>query len=95
MGRVDPATPATRNAHDVMSEVIDDFVAGRPTYPSGTTFIDSDQDGVGASIAYHAREHKPIVIVYPDGEECFLTPSTHPRDSAGWAERLRLRLRRR
>lgn len=95
MGRIGPTTPATRTADGVMREAIDDFVAGRPTYPSGTTFIDSDQDGVDASIAYHAREHGPIVIVYPDGEERFLTPSPHPRVSAGWVERLRLRLRRR
>jgi hypothetical protein len=78
-----------------MSAALDDFVAGRPTYPSGTVFIASDLEWSGNSIAERARENKPIVVVYPDGEERFLVPSPHPREGAGVVERLRLRLRRR
>jgi hypothetical protein len=61
-----------------LQKAIDDSIAGRPTYPSGTTFIDADMEGFGACLADEARERRPIVIVYPDGEERFLVPTPRP-----------------
>jgi hypothetical protein len=80
---------------DAMGRAMDDAIAGLPTYPSGTTFIRSDMDGFGKSIAEDAREGKPIVIEYPDGEERFLVPSPHPSATVGPLGRLRLRWRAR
>jgi hypothetical protein len=78
---------------DALGRAMDDVIAGRPTYPSGTTFIRSDLDGFGKRLAEDAREGKPIVIEYPDGEERYLVPSPHPSATVSRLGRLRLRWR--
>jgi hypothetical protein len=65
-----------------MQKAIDDDIAGRPTYPSGTSFIHTDINGFGEWVAREASRRRPIVLVYPDGEEVFLVPTPHPADAA-------------
>jgi hypothetical protein len=62
----------------VMDRAIEDDIAGRPSYPSGTVFMASDLASFGERIAERARDKRPIVIVYPDGEERFLVPMPRP-----------------
>jgi hypothetical protein len=77
-----------------MGRAIDDTIAGRPTYPSGTTFIRTEIDAFGECVAQEARRGKPIVISYPDGEERYLVPRPHPRETTGPLRRLWMRWRR-
>jgi hypothetical protein len=49
-------------------------VAGKSPYPDGAAFVASDMPDLGAIVARHARERRPVVLVYPDGEERVLAP---------------------
>ncbi|MGH2845852.1 MAG: hypothetical protein ACRDL0_07510 [Thermoleophilaceae bacterium] len=49
-------------------------VAGRSPYPDGAAFVASDMPDLGAIVARHARERRPVVLIYPDGEERVLAP---------------------
>lgn len=71
-------TPAQGRAFDALDRAIEDNIAGRPTYPTGTVFIAADHDGLNEAVARRARNNTPIVIVYPDGEERFLVPTPRP-----------------
>ena len=88
-------TNKPKTLDDAMGRAIDDFIAGRPTYPSGTNFVSTEIDGFGEVVAQMAREDRPIVIEYPDGEERYLVPAPHPRLTPGRLERLRIRWRQR
>ncbi len=44
-------------------------IEGRSPYPDGAAFLAADQPGLGAWMADYAREHRPVVLVYPDGDE--------------------------
>lgn len=50
---------------------------GRSPYPNGAAFVAADMPRLGEVLAGYAREHRPVVLVYPDGEERFLM-SLHP-----------------
>jgi hypothetical protein len=84
---------ARGTAQDAMGRAIDDTLAGRPTYPSGTSFIRTEIDGFGEWVARDALRGVPIVIEYPDGEERYLVPRPHPRETTGRLRRLWLRRR--
>jgi hypothetical protein len=43
-------------------------------YPEGTAFIAADQGHFGALLAEAVAEHRPLVIVYPDGLEIVAAP---------------------
>lgn len=92
MAQVDGAR--TTRGDDALGQCIDDTVAGRPTYPSGTTFISTEIEGFGQCVAEEVLRGVPIVIEYPDGEERFLVPRPHPRETTGPLRRLGLRWRR-
>jgi hypothetical protein len=49
-------------------------VEGKSPYPDGAAFVASDMPDLGAIVARHARERRPVVLVYPDGEERVLAP---------------------
>jgi hypothetical protein len=48
---------------------IDLAVDGRSPYPGGAAFVAADQPDLGVWMARYAREHRPVVLVYPDGDE--------------------------
>ncbi len=50
-------------------------VEGRSPYPNGAAFLASDLANFGETVARYARERRPIVVVYPDGDERILTPA--------------------
>jgi hypothetical protein len=85
---------STRTGSDAMGRAIDDTVADRPTYPSGTTFIRTEIDDFGECVAEHARRGGPIVIAYPDGEERYFVPQPHPRQALSPVSRFWRRWRR-
>jgi hypothetical protein len=53
---------------------IDLAVEGKSPYPNEAAFIAADLPNLGAVLAEHARERRPVVLVYPDGEERILMP---------------------
>lgn len=57
-------------------------VEGRSRYPDGAAFVAADLSELGAIIARHARERRPLVHLYPDGEERILTPGQHAKQGA-------------
>ena len=48
---------------------------GRSPYPNGAAFVAADLPNLGEAVAGYARERRPVVIVYPDGDERVLTPN--------------------
>jgi hypothetical protein len=63
---------------DHFDEAIRTAIAGEHRYPNGATFLGvEDSPGLGQEIVEAAREGRPIVLVYPDGETRFLLPE-HP-----------------
>jgi hypothetical protein len=51
-------------------------VEGRSPYPDGAAFVASDLPNLGEVVAGYARERRPVVIVYADGEERMLVPES-------------------
>lgn len=52
---------------------IDLAVEGSSPYPNEAAFVASDLPNLGAILAEYAKERRPVVLVYPDGEERILT----------------------
>jgi hypothetical protein len=57
-------------------------VDGRSPYPEGAAFVAADLPELGSIVARHARERRPVGLVYPDGDERFLTPGQLPEQRA-------------
>ncbi|MHB1837869.1 MAG: hypothetical protein ACYCXW_23230, partial [Solirubrobacteraceae bacterium] len=56
-------------------------VEGKSPYPNEAAFVASDLPNLGSVLAEYAKEHRPVVLVYPDGEERVLMPqrvAEHP-----------------
>jgi hypothetical protein len=51
-------------------------IEGRSPYPDGAAFVAADLPNLGEVVAGYAREHRPVVIVYGDGEERMLVPES-------------------
>lgn len=49
-------------------------VEGRSPYPDGAAFVAADLSNLGEVLAEYARERRPVVLVYADGEERTLLP---------------------
>lgn len=49
-------------------------VEGRSPYPDGAAFVAADLPNLGDVLADYARERRPVVLVYADGEERMLLP---------------------
>jgi len=49
-------------------------VEGKSPYPNEAAFVASDLPNLGAILAEYAKERRPVVLVYPDGEERVLIP---------------------
>lgn len=68
-------TPGSILASERFDAAIEDGLAERPArYPNGAAFVGADMPGLGDVLARHAREGRPVVLVYPDGEERVLEP---------------------
>lgn len=65
-------TTATELAGQRFDTAIELAIKGRSPYPTGAAFVGSDTPQLGAALAGYAREHRPVVLVYPDGEERFI-----------------------
>lgn len=57
-------------------------VEGRSPYPNGAAFVPADLPNLGEAVAGYARERRPVVIVYADGDERVLVPSELSGNSA-------------
>ena len=53
---------------------IDLAVEGRSPYPDEAAFVAADVPNLGAILAEYAKERRPVVLVYADGEERVLIP---------------------
>ena len=51
---------------------------GKSPYPNEAVFVAADLPELGELVARHARERRPVVLVYPDGDERFLLPLPAP-----------------
>lgn len=67
-------TVATELAAERFKLATELAVEGRSPYPEGAAFVAADLSELGAIVARHARERRPVVLVYSDGEERILTP---------------------
>jgi len=47
-------------------------IEGRSPYPDGAAFVAADLPNLGEVLARYARERRPVVLIYPDGEERIL-----------------------
>jgi len=50
-------------------------VEGKSPYPNEAAFLAADLPDLGAVLAGYAKERRPVVLVYPDGEERILVSS--------------------
>lgn len=64
---------------------------GDGRYPSGAVFIDAEASFAQSALLRNIREGRPAVVVYPDGLERIVEPSTP--ESPGWALNLARALR--
>jgi len=64
-----PQSVAQELAAERFRLAIDLAIDGRSPYPNGAAFLAADQPELGAWMADYAREHRPVVLVYPDGDE--------------------------
>lgn len=83
-------TPAGELAAERMDAAIAAATAGAPIYPNGTAFVAADMPQLGSVLARHAREYRPVVLVYRDGSERLLTPTA---ETGSFQELTRARLR--
>lgn len=56
----------------LLAAIDDEEVARR--YPNGTHFISADQRDHGAMASCALFEGDPVVLIFPDGNELFMTP---------------------
>jgi hypothetical protein len=72
--RLDERTVATELAAERFRLATELAVEGRSPYPDGAAFVAADLAELGSILARHARERRPIVLVYSGGDERILTP---------------------
>jgi hypothetical protein len=53
---------------------LDLAVEGKSPYPNEAAFLAADLPNLGSILAEYAKERRPVVLVYPDGEERILIP---------------------
>jgi len=54
---------------------VDLAVEGKSPYPNEAAFLAADLPNLGVILAEYAKERRPVVLVYPDGEERILVSS--------------------
>lgn len=69
-----PKSTAWEFAAERFRLAIDLAVEGKSPYPTEAAFVASDLPNLGAILAEYAKAHRPVVLVYPDGEERILMP---------------------
>jgi hypothetical protein len=72
--QLDKPTTASELAGQRFDTAIELAIKGRSPYPNGAAFVGTDVPDLGPTLAGYAREHRPVVLVYPDGEERFILP---------------------
>lgn len=83
MARLDnQRTVATELAAERFRLATELGVEGKSPYPDGAAFVAADLAELGSIVARHARERRPVVLVYPDGDERILTPGQLPEQSS-------------
>lgn len=66
-------TPAGELAGERLDTAVGMSIRGEPSsYPSGAAFVPADLHGLGEVLSRYARERRPVVLVYPDGDERLL-----------------------
>jgi hypothetical protein len=87
---------ARRGSELALERLTELATRGEARYPSGTIFMGSDMPDFELVLLRHIREGRPMVIVFPDGEEVFIEarrPWEWPRSRLLRALRRRLPLR--
>lgn len=75
-----PRSAAQELAAARFSLAIDLAIEGKSPYPNGAAFVAADLPELSTWLADYAREHRPVVLVYPDGDErVLLAPPAVPR----------------
>jgi hypothetical protein len=74
MGTLTDTTPTP--AEDRFLAAIERAADGRPKYPRGTAFVDVERlVELAPMVARYVRDRRPIVLMYPDGDERVILPS--------------------
>jgi hypothetical protein len=97
-------TPSQSWAEEHFRHAVDSALEGGPVYPRGAVFVPADDLGAVRVALGYAREGRPLVLVFPDGEERVLQPRPSPLlfdlwlpmlQTVGWGlERIRALARR-
>lgn len=61
-------------AGEIANERLLEAATDPDLYPQGSAFIAADQEHFGAVVAEAVANHRPLVIVYPDGHELVAAP---------------------
>jgi hypothetical protein len=61
-------------AGEIANERLAEAALDPDRYPNGTTFIAAGQEGFRTALAEAVADHRPVVIVYPDGREIVAKP---------------------
>jgi hypothetical protein len=69
VGRPEHQTPATELAFERLEASLAYSKRAGRRYPGDATFIPSDLPGFDVVVRRSLREHRPIIVIYPDGEE--------------------------
>ncbi len=56
---------------------------GNGRYPKGAVFVDAEASFAGSALVRNAREGLPVVLVYPDGVEKIIEPSSPASQASG------------
>lgn len=56
-------------AGEIANERLVEAVLDPDRYPEGTTFIAADQQGFDSILTEAVAEHRPLAIIYSDGQE--------------------------
>ena len=68
-------TPGSILASQRFDAAIVDGLAERPArYPRGASFVGADVPYLADILAREARDRRPVVLVYPDGQEWIFEP---------------------
>jgi hypothetical protein len=65
---------AHTDADDLTFERFRAAIAGDRGYPSGAAFIDAEAHFAQAAILRNIREGRPVVVIFPDGQEKVVKP---------------------
>jgi hypothetical protein len=53
-------------------------IEGQGSYPRGAVFLDAEADFARTALVRNIRERRPVVLVFPDGEERIIQARSRP-----------------